>query len=162
MTRLEDGLYTALLRRGVSRRSFIKFSAAMAAALALPASYAPRIARAVATTPRLPVVWLRGQDCAGNTTAFLHASDPTVSELVLDLLSVDCHETAPLPPPEYPHPEDYRLGCRTCHQSAEVGNMPIDHALRKDETCLLCHDIKVASQGPATLPSPVVTPQPGG
>jgi hydrogenase small subunit len=97
MTRLDDGLYTALLRRGVSRRSFIKFSAAMAAALALPASYAPRIARAVATAPRLPVVWLRGQDCAGNTTAFLHASEPTVSELVLDLLSVDYHETLMAP-----------------------------------------------------------------
>jgi cytochrome c551/c552 len=40
--------------------------------------------------------------------------------------------------------------------------MPIDHALRKDETCLLCHDIKVASKGPAASPGPVATPQPGG
>ena len=43
----EDGLYAALVRRGMSRRSFLQFSAAMAAALALPASYAPRIAAAV-------------------------------------------------------------------------------------------------------------------
>lgn len=73
-----------------------------------------------------------------------------------------CHRPAPLPPPEYPHPADSRLACRTCHQSTEVGNMPIDHALRKDETCLLCHDIKVASQGPASSPGPVASPQPGG
>ena len=38
MTRLDDGLLAALLDRGVSRRSFLKFSAAMAATLALPAT----------------------------------------------------------------------------------------------------------------------------
>jgi hydrogenase small subunit len=97
MTRLDDGLLAALLERGVSRRAFLKFSAAMAGALALPAGFAPRIAAAVATAPRLPVIWLRGQDCAGNTEAFLRATSPTVSELVLDLLSVDYHETLMAP-----------------------------------------------------------------
>jgi Ni,Fe-hydrogenase I small subunit len=61
-------LYAAMLERGISRRTFMQFSAAMAAALALPASYAPRIAKAVAVAPRVPVIWLRGQDCGGNTT----------------------------------------------------------------------------------------------
>ena len=97
MIRLDDGLLAALLERGVSRRSFLKFSAAMAGVLALPASYAPRIAAAVATAPRLPVIWLRGQDCAGNTEAFLRATNPTISELVLDLLSVEYHETLMAP-----------------------------------------------------------------
>ncbi|HEX2755374.1 MAG TPA: hydrogenase small subunit [Candidatus Limnocylindrales bacterium] len=89
----QDGLYAALLERGVTRRDFLKFSAAMSAALALPAGYAPRIAAAVTSAPRVPVIWLEGQDCAGNTEAFLRASHPTVAELVLDTLSVDYHET---------------------------------------------------------------------
>src|SRR6266540_3506763 len=55
-----DGLYSALVQRGVSRRAFLKFSAAMSAALALPGSYAPRIAAAIATAPRIPVIWLEG------------------------------------------------------------------------------------------------------
>ncbi len=93
MSRLDDSLYAALVERGVSRRSFLKFSAAMAGALALPASYAPRIAAAVEIAPRIPVIWLEGQDCAGNTEAFLRASHPTTAELVLDILSVDYHET---------------------------------------------------------------------
>jgi hydrogenase small subunit len=93
MTEMDDGLYAALLRRGITRRSFLRFSAAMAGVLALPGAYAPRIAAAVATAPRLPVVWLRGQACSGNTEAFLRAARPTVAELVLDLLSVDYHET---------------------------------------------------------------------
>ena len=92
MTR-QGGLYSALIERGITRRDFLKFSAAMSAALSLPAAYAPRIAAAVASAPRIPVIWLEGQDCAGNTEAFLRASHPTVAQLVLDTLSVEYHET---------------------------------------------------------------------
>lgn len=92
--RTPDGdLYAELLRRGMSRRAFLRFTAAMAATLALPATYAPRIARAVETAPRLPVIWLRGQSCGGNTEAFLAAAGPTVPELLLDLLSIEYHES---------------------------------------------------------------------
>jgi hydrogenase small subunit len=93
----DDGLYAAMVRRGMSRRSFLKFTTAMAAALALPASYAPRIAAAVAAAPRLPVVWLRGQDCAGDTEAFLRASDPSTASFLLDALSMEYHETLMAP-----------------------------------------------------------------
>jgi hydrogenase small subunit len=90
---LDVRLGDLLARRGVSRRRFLQFGALMAAALALPATYGPRIARAVARAPRIPVIWLEGQDCAGNTEAFLRASHPTVGDLVLEILSVDYHET---------------------------------------------------------------------
>ena len=96
----QDGLYDALLARGISRRDFLRFSAAMTAALSLPGSYTPRIAAAVAAVaaaPRIPVIWLEGQDCAGNTEGFLRASHPTVADLVLDVLSVDYHETIMAP-----------------------------------------------------------------
>ncbi|MEW5992395.1 MAG: hydrogenase small subunit, partial [Chloroflexota bacterium] len=89
----EDGLYAALVRRGMSRRAFLKFGAAMTAALALPASYAPRITAAIQRAPRLPVIWLRGQACGGDTEAMLAAAAPSVSELLLELLSVEYHET---------------------------------------------------------------------
>jgi len=65
-----------------------------------------------------------------------------------------CHKPTSLPPPSYPHPDNARLSCRTCHQSAEAGALPIDHALRTDSTCLLCHEIDVAgASGPATGPT---------
>jgi len=92
-----DGLYAALVRRGMSRRSFLRFSTAMAAALALPASFGPRIAEALTNAPRLPVIWLRGQECGGETEAFLRAPDPSASSLLLDLLSVDYHESLMAP-----------------------------------------------------------------
>lgn len=65
-----------------------------------------------------------------------------------------CHKPTSLPPPAYPHPANARLSCRTCHQSAEAGALPIDHALRTDSTCLLCHDINVAGESrPASQPT---------
>lgn len=89
----DEGLYAALVRRGMTRRSFLKLSTAMAAALALPASYAPRIAQAVSSAERLPVIWLRGQTCGGNTEALLRAADPTFSALLLETLSVEYHQS---------------------------------------------------------------------
>ena len=57
-------------------------------------SAAAQIARAIADEPRSPCcVWLEFQDCAGNTESFLRASRPTAAEVVLDVLSVDYHET---------------------------------------------------------------------
>lgn len=67
-----------------------------------------------------------------------------------------CHKPTPLPPPSYPHAADASLSCRTCHQSPEVGGLPITHALRTDGTCLLCHELKFQQ----TLSSPVVAPSP--
>jgi hydrogenase small subunit len=84
---------TELEHRGVSRREFVGFCAAMAAALALPEAVAAQIARAVQRAAKPVLVWLEFQDCAGNTESFLRASRPTAAEVILDMLSVDYHET---------------------------------------------------------------------
>lgn len=62
-----------------------------------------------------------------------------------------CHKPAPEPPPRYPHTEEMRYVCTTCHRSEDVGALPIDHALRSERTCLLCHD----------WPQPTLRPAPG-
>ena len=86
-------LATELERRGVSRREFMGFCATMAAALSLPDAAAAQIARAVQRTDKPVLIWLEFQDCAGNTESFLRASRPTAAEVILDMLSVDYHET---------------------------------------------------------------------
>jgi hydrogenase small subunit len=80
-------------RRGLSRRDFMRFCSAMASALALPAVFGPRIAAALEKTKKPILVWLEFQDCAGNTESFLRAARPTTADVVLDVLSVDYHET---------------------------------------------------------------------
>ena len=86
-------LFEELVRRGVSRRRFLRFCTAMAATLALPASYAPRIARALETKPKPVVVWREFQDCTGNTMSMLRSSHPDIAELVLEAVSLEYHET---------------------------------------------------------------------
>ena len=61
--------------------------------LGLPRAAAGRIAAALSTKPKPALVWLEFQDCAGNTESFLRASKPTAAEVILDLLSIDYHET---------------------------------------------------------------------
>jgi hydrogenase small subunit len=97
MTPSDDGLFSLLLQRGISRRAFIKFCAAMTGALALPATYAPRIAAALGSAPRVPIIWLRGQGCGGDGDALLRAARPTVAELFLELVSVDYNEATMAP-----------------------------------------------------------------
>ncbi len=89
----DRSLLTLMGRRGISRREFLKFCTATAATLALPVDKVAAIANALETTARPPVIWLEFQDCAGCTEAFLRASRPTAAEIVLDVLSVDYHET---------------------------------------------------------------------
>lgn len=71
----------------------MKFCTAMSAALALPPAFAPRIARALDEVKRPTLVWLEFQSCTGDTEALLRASNPTVAEIVLDILSIDYAET---------------------------------------------------------------------
>jgi hydrogenase small subunit len=89
MSGLDDGLLVGLFERGLSRRTFLKFCATMTAVLALPPAFAPRVAAAVSAAPRMPVIWLRGQGCGGETEALLQAANPSTATLLLDLLSID-------------------------------------------------------------------------
>lgn len=79
--------------QGISRRDFLKFCTAMSAVLALPVTLVPRIAEALEDDKRPSVIWLEFQSCTGDTEALLRAANPTVADIVLDVLSVDYAET---------------------------------------------------------------------
>ena len=89
----EDAFRDELAARGVTRRDFMGFCSGVAALLALPKSAVGQIADALATKPKPVLVWLEFQDCCGNSESFLRASKPTAGDVILDLLSVDYHET---------------------------------------------------------------------
>lgn len=93
----EGRLSNPWAERGVSRRAFMRFCAAVTATLALPDRYVPRVAEALEAVRRPPLVWLEFQDCAGCTESFLRASRPPVGDIALDVLSVNYHETIMAP-----------------------------------------------------------------
>lgn len=79
---------------GLDRREFMSFCAKMAAVLGLSASWIPKIAEAVEGGARRPsVIWLHFAECTADTEAFIRSSYPSTEELVLNILSIDYHET---------------------------------------------------------------------
>jgi hydrogenase small subunit len=64
-----------------------------AVAVGLPASVGVKWAEAAAAGLKPSVVWLHFQECTGCTESLLRTSHPAVAELILDLISLDYHET---------------------------------------------------------------------
>lgn len=83
---------------GVSRRDFLKYCSIMAVGMGLPMSVGSQIAEAVTNVAkRPPVIWLSAQECTGCTESLLRSSHPTLDHLILDLISLDYHETLSTP-----------------------------------------------------------------
>ena len=78
---------------GQDRRDFMKWVSAATAMLMLPPMFTPLVAEAAELMNRLPVVWLELQDCAGNSEALLRSDGPKIDEIVLDIISLEYHET---------------------------------------------------------------------
>jgi hydrogenase small subunit len=87
-----EDLESYLAKRGVSRREFVAFCAKMTAVLGLGELLTPRVAKALATQQRPSVVWLSLQECTGCTESVLRTGDPTIGNLVLDVISLDFQE----------------------------------------------------------------------
>lgn len=83
----------ALTRQGISRRSFLQFCTSLASLMALPAGAAQQLAAALAKARRPSVIWLSFQECTGCTESLIRSSHPTVGNLILDMISLDYHET---------------------------------------------------------------------
>jgi hydrogenase small subunit len=88
-----DTLGEHLESRGVSRRDFLKFCGEMGAMLGLSSLVTPRMARALSQVRRPSVIWIQLQECTGCVESFIRTSDPTVGDLVLDLVSLDYSHT---------------------------------------------------------------------
>lgn len=89
----DESIAEGLRKRGVTRRDFVKFCTMMAASLALPSGFAGKIAEALEKAKKPYVVWLEFQDCAGDSESILRGGHPSIAELVLDIISLEYHET---------------------------------------------------------------------
>jgi [NiFe] hydrogenase small subunit len=91
--REEKALDERLEKRGVSRRDFLKFCSIVSATMGLGPSFVPKIAEALTSPQRPPVVWLSFAECTGCPESLLRTSYPWVDELLLEIISLDYSET---------------------------------------------------------------------
>jgi hydrogenase small subunit len=103
----QQTIYEHLRAEGVTRRDFIRYCGILAGSMgltALPPGFSgsagsgrqrliDQVVQALETAPRLPIIWLEFQDCAGCTEALTRSQSPTLVDLVLNKVSIDYHET---------------------------------------------------------------------
>ena len=90
----KNEFYERLESKGVSRREFMKFCTYLTATMGLSSSFVPKIAEVFAApAQRPPVIWLHFAECTGCTEAAIRSMYPWIDQLVLELLSIEYHET---------------------------------------------------------------------
>ena len=81
-----------LERRGIDRRDFVKFCGHMTVMLGLGTAATPKVVEALQQVKRPSVIWASLMECTGCTESVLRSADPSIGDLVLDLISLDYQE----------------------------------------------------------------------
>jgi hydrogenase small subunit len=94
----DDTIAKRLKRAGVSRRDFMGFCGKLMVAapfgLAITNHLSPAaVAAEIGSAKRPSVIWLHMQDCTGCTETLLRTSEPDLADLILNIISLDYHET---------------------------------------------------------------------
>lgn len=98
MTGEKETIAAHLKKSGVSRRNFLQLCSTLMVAAPIGLSLTSKnslaqVARIVGKAKRPSVIWLHFQDCTGCTETLLRTSAPDVAHLILDVISLDYHET---------------------------------------------------------------------
>src|SRR5512140_800024 len=80
--------------RPSSRRDFIRVCTIALASVGVPFTLAEKVATAEVDRKLKPsVIWLHFQECTGCSESLLRTAHPALADLILDLVSLDYHET---------------------------------------------------------------------
>ena len=87
-----------LERAGVSRRNFVQLCTTLMITAPIGLSLTQKataweVAKVVGKAKRPSVIWLHFQDCTGCSETLLRTSRPDVADLILNIISLDYHET---------------------------------------------------------------------
>lgn len=88
-----DSFYQAMIKRGYSRRDFMKICAILTATIGLEASFIPKVAQALENKPRLPVIYLHLQECTCCTESFIRTAHPLLADMLFNMISLDYMKT---------------------------------------------------------------------
>lgn len=81
-----------LAENKIRRRTFLGWVSATTAALMLPPMFEPMVAEAATLLNRVPVLWIEGQSCRGNSEALLRSAGPTIDDILFNVISLEFHQ----------------------------------------------------------------------
>jgi hydrogenase small subunit len=90
-------IWQSMEKKGYSRRQFLQFCASAAAAAGIAQSSVAQVVSAFEKKERPVVVWLHFQECTGCSESFIRSSHPMVADALLDVVSLNYHETLMAP-----------------------------------------------------------------
>lgn len=77
----------------IDRRDFLKVSTLIVTTLGLSPVLIPKVSQALENKQKPPVIWLHFQECTGCSESLLRAEGPDLASLILDVISLEYHET---------------------------------------------------------------------
>ena len=86
-------IWQSMQQKGYSRRDFIQFCTAAAAAAGLAQSGVAQVVSAFEKKEKPAVVWMHFQECTCCSESFIRSSHPIVADALLDVLSLNYTET---------------------------------------------------------------------
>lgn len=84
-----ESLWEAYLRRGLSRRSFLKGCVALTSLMGLTTDMFSKVVEAAETKPLPVVIWIHGHECTGCDESFIRSASPLASDLVLTNIALE-------------------------------------------------------------------------
>ena len=82
-----------LAERGITRRDFIDYCGKLALVLGLTEAAGPELAHALSVVRRPSVIWIQLQECTGCVESVLRTVEPTIGNLLLEMVSLDYSHT---------------------------------------------------------------------
>jgi hydrogenase small subunit len=141
----------------VSRRDFLKASAAITGAIALKASGLLQLEKALANGASLPpVIWLQGQGCTGCSVSLLNSIYyTTVDDLLINTIDLKFHPTVMAAAGE--------LAVEAAEMTREAGGyvLVVEGAIPVGEDGHYCHVWENGEGEPVTLQEAIETFAPG-
>ena len=90
-------LWEIFRERGYSRRDFLKSASLIMGTLGISPALSGMFVKAMETKPKPYVIWLEFQDCAGCTESFIRSTSLLPTDVLLNYVSLDYHETLMAP-----------------------------------------------------------------
>ena len=84
-----DSLLEAYLKRGFSRRSFLKGCVALTSLMGLSTDMLSKVVEAAETKPLPVVIWIHGHECTGCDESFIRSAAPLASDVVLTSIALE-------------------------------------------------------------------------
>ncbi|WP_288313923.1 hydrogenase small subunit, partial [uncultured Selenomonas sp.] len=84
-----ESMWERYLRKGMSRRSFLKGCVALTTLMGLSTDRLSEVVEAAETKPLPVVVWIHGHECTGCDESFIRSGAPLASDVVLSQIDLE-------------------------------------------------------------------------